>query len=268
MNPLAPWEVPLTDAEHSVILFFLVIAGLALFAQGIRSAFYGNAVSEAYRPAAVTGTAVTGVAFLTYIILLVCFLTGYVDHGAQWVPSSGAEWSYAARYGDWAVSVPLLLIQLFTVATFNLRRRNLIQGLAIVSAVLMVFTGYLGGVVINGGHSITALWVWGLISTFFFTVVYLVVVYTAFYSMPSLSEQARTTFRNAMTLLLITWFIYPFVFGLQGFTAGGAWTMVAQVALCCADIAAKVGFGSLLFRVARQRTEDDRADSTIKAGNL
>ena len=63
--------------------------------------------------------------------------------------------------------------------------------------------------------------------------------------------------RTAMTVLIVTWFVYPIVFGLQGVVSGGAWTTAAHVALCAADVIAKVVFGMLLLRVARIRTAAD-----------
>jgi hypothetical protein len=38
---------------------------------------------------------------------------------------------------------------------------------------------------------------------------------------------------------------------------GGQWTTAEQLALCAADVAAKVGYGTLLARVARIRSAAD-----------
>jgi bacteriorhodopsin len=58
-------------------------------------------------------------------------------------------------------------------------------------------------------------------------------------------------------ILLVAWFVYPIVFGLQGATSGGAWATTAQLLLCAADVVAKVGFGLLIQKVAKLRTAFD-----------
>lgn len=60
-----------------------------------------------------------------------------------------------------------------------------------------------------------------------------------------------------MILLLVVWFAYPIAFGFQGFAEGGARTTFMQVLLSFADIAAKVGFGVLIHKVAKLRTAQD-----------
>jgi hypothetical protein len=55
------------------------------------------------------------------------------------------------------------------------------------------------------------------------------------------------------------------VYGLQGVTSGGAWATVGQLVLCGADVAAKIGFGSLIHRTAVLRSRaDEEADPTTR----
>jgi bacteriorhodopsin len=61
-------------------------------------------------------------------------------------------------------------------------------------------------------------------------------------------------------LQLVVFFVYPIVFGFQGYTDRlGGWTVFAQVALSVADVVAKVGFGALMHKVAKLRTAEDVA---------
>jgi bacteriorhodopsin len=60
-----------------------------------------------------------------------------------------------------------------------------------------------------------------------------------------------------MVVLLVVWFVYPVVYGLQGAGSSGSLTVVEHLLLSGADVAAKVLFGLLLLRVARIRTAAD-----------
>jgi bacteriorhodopsin len=182
---------------------------------------------------------------------------GYDAKGSSWIPNAGAVWVWSARYMDWSVTVPLLVVEL--VAVSSLRgaavARTRVAGVA--AAFAMIATGYLGGVAIDGGQSRSALLVWGLVSSVFFAVLYVLVIVTVLRSLPALPALARAAYRNAMILLMITWFVYPIVFGLQGATRGGAWATTGQLLLCAADVIAKVGFGLLIQKVAKLRTAFD-----------
>jgi bacteriorhodopsin len=60
-----------------------------------------------------------------------------------------------------------------------------------------------------------------------------------------------------MVLLLVVWFVYPIVYGLQGIVSNGAATVTEHLLLSGADVVAKVAFGLLILRVARIRTAAD-----------
>jgi bacteriorhodopsin len=258
-SAVAPWEVSLTDAEHSLVLYGILVAGLALGAALVRMWATWRDVTPRYRAATLAGTQVIGVAFASYVVIAVLFLLGYDRAGGMWRPNDGSAAAWSVRFMDWSVSVPLLVVELIAVSALAGPVARKLRLLGAGAAFLMILLGYLGGVVIDGGTNPAALGIWGSISSVFFAVVYGVLIFTAVRTVPALTPSARSPYRSAMLVLLLVLFVYPIVFGLQGQVWGGRWTTIEQLALCAADLVAKVGFGTLLYRVARIRSAADVA---------
>jgi bacteriorhodopsin len=265
--PQAPfWTNPLTEGEHTVVYYFLVLAGLAMLAQTLRTWVSLGEIGPRHRPAMFASLAVTAVAFLSYVELVVKFDVGYGRSGgtatgadSTWLPNKDAIWSWAPRYMDWSVTVPLLTVELVALSTLVGLAATRMRGVLMASAFLMILTGYLGGVVIDDGRSLAALWTWGLVSGAF-----MVVIYAGVFRMAVLSRgmprESRSTFRLACGLLMVSWLVYPVVFGLQGWTGHeGGWTAVAQIALSVTDVVAKVGFGAYTHKLAKLRTAEEVA---------
>ncbi len=257
-DALAPWNATLTLAEHSIIVYALSVAGLALLAFFVKSLVSTNEVTGRYRTGVYAGMAITGVAFLSYVVLVASFALGYDRKGDSWVPNANAILSWAPRYFDWTVTVPLLVIELLAVATLAGVAARRLRAVGVAAAFLMISTGFIGGVVVDSGTSIPALWTWGVISGVFMVILYLLVIYVVVKGGRDLKgSEAAGTLRNAGILLIVTWMAYPIVFGLQGWGHGGAVITWMQVVLSAADIVAKVGFGAMIHKVAKLRSAED-----------
>jgi bacteriorhodopsin len=256
---VAPWNATLSASDRSLVAYSLVVAALALVAMLVRMWSARREVGSRYRPAIYAGVGVLTVAFLSYVLIAVAFFTGYDRHGTRFVANDAAIWSWAPRYMDWSVSVPLLVVELLAVSALMGRRATVARGVGVGAALLMILFGYLGGVVIDDGTNFTALLTFGTISSVFFAVLYVVVIGTVVASAPVLPAAARPAYRGAMVLLLVVWFAYPVVFGLQGIAAGPGWAVTAHVVLSLADIVAKTGYSLLILRVALLRTAADVA---------
>ncbi len=197
-DTLAPWNATLTLAEHSIIVYALSVAGLALLAFFVKSLVSTNEVTGRYRTGVYAGMAITGVAFLSYVVLVASFALGYDRKGDSWVPNANAILSWAPRYFDWTVTVPLLVIELLAVATLAGVAARRLRAVGVAAAFLMISTGFVGGVVIDSGTSIPALWTWGVISGVFMVVLYLLVIYVVVKGGRDLKgSEAATTLRNA-----------------------------------------------------------------------
>jgi bacteriorhodopsin len=155
--------------------------------------------------------------------------------------------------------VPLLVVELLAVSALVGARAARMRAIGVGAAFLMILFGYIGGVVIDDGTNFDALLVFGVISSLFFAVLYAVVIGTVVVSLPVLPAAARPAYRGAMLLLLIVWFAYPIVFGLQGVVQGPGFAVTAHLVLSAADIVAKTGYTLLILRVALLRTGADVA---------
>lgn len=266
--PQAPfWTIPLTEGEHVLVYSALVVAGLAMLAQTLRTWASLSEITARYRPAMLASLAVTAVAFVSYVELVVKFDVGYTRSGgtatgadSTWLPNKDAVWSWAPRYMDWSVTVPLLTVELIALSTLVALAATRMRAVMMTSAFLMILTGYLGGVVIDDGRSLAALWTWGLVSGAFMVVIYGCVIRMAVLAEAMPGAESRSTFRLACGLLMLSWLVYPVVFGLQGWTGSeGGWTVVAQVALSVTDVIAKVGFGTYTHKLAKLRTAEEVA---------
>jgi len=256
----APWKATLTDGEHSLIFYALVVAGLALGAYAIKSWVSRSEVGPRYRPAVYASLCITAVAFLSYVVLVLKFDLGYDPTGSgDWEPNSDAILSYIPRFMDWSVTVPLLMVELIAVSALAGARARRVRFIGVASAFGMIFTGYLGGVVVNGGEDLGALWLWGLISSAFMVILYVLMVYVLVATKRVVSRETGTVYRNAVILLMVVWFAYPVVYAFHGYQQGGEWTTAMQVILSAADIVAKVGFGVMIHKVAKLRTAEDVA---------
>lgn len=260
MNANALWNVTLTDGQHSLVFYALSVAGLALAAFALRSFATQHEVSVRYRPAIIAGMCVAAVAFLSYVVLVLKFDAGYTQTSEGWIATSNAVLSWAPRYFDWTVTVPLLVTELIAVSTLVGSTASRYRTIGVSLAVGMIVTGFIGGVAIDDGTNLTALWIWGTLSALCMVGLYVMFIFMMMRARRDMAgSSALPTFNLTIALLCVIWFAYPIVFALQGFTVTSGSYVTAQVLLSVADIIAKIGFGALIHKIAKQRTAEDIA---------
>jgi len=258
-----PWTVPLTQAQHDLVLFGLVAAGLALLATLVRVRLTAQESYGRFRVASLTANAVVAIAFVSYVVIALAFVLGYRATGPAdalvYTPLPVARYAWAVRYMDWVVTVPLLVIELVAISALGEPASTRTRRIGLVSAVAMISCGFLGAFVIDSGRSMLGYGLMGLAGAVWFAVLYVLFFRAMLTSLPRLPVAARSSYRSAIVLLLVTWLAYPIVYGLLGVVAGGAIAVIGQLALCAADLVAKVGFGVLVQRTAvlLSRNEED-----------
>jgi len=248
-----------------LVLFAVLAVVLALTATLVRVRFASTEVQGEFRTASLTANAVVAIALVSYVLVLVSFLLGYRSTHGGWVPTGVAQYAWAVRYVDWAVTVPLLVVELLAVSIASSpARKDLLRRVGMSLAFAMVLLGFLGAFVVDGGRSFAALLGFGAVSAVCFLGIAVLVVGVALHSLPRIVEGARASYRSGVLLLLVVWFAYPVVYGLQGTTSGGAWAVVGVAILSVADVVAKVGFSSQIHRTAvfQSRAEEDASPST------
>ena len=263
MAPLLAADRPLPEtqslsaAQYNLVLYFLVVAAFALFASFLYSWTSRNEVSARYRPAVLASLIITAVATVSYVVLILKVDSGYDRVGASYRPNPEALLTFAPRYMDWSVTVPLLTVELLAVCAVAGAAARSLRFRTMAAAFLMIITGYLGAHVVDEGASTAALWIWGIVSTVFYAYLYVALWRAMSSSVSSMGEEAGASLRNATILLLSVFGVYPLAYAARVFFEGAEVTTGLQIAFSVADITAKVGFGALIHKVAKLRTAED-----------
>jgi bacteriorhodopsin len=173
----------------------------------------------------------------------------------SFVDNDGVERTvYYARYIDWVLTTPLLLLGLVTVAlprltsTLAARDRNGLVGGVIGADILMIVTGLVAAL----SKDTHTRWVWYTISC----VAFLIVLYLVAGPIRAIAAARGAghaeLYTRLLGLLTALWFIYPIIWaiGTEGAGVIGLNTEIAIFAVI--DLLAKVGFGILLVTGAKQ----------------
>jgi bacteriorhodopsin len=252
-----------STAQYDLVYYFLVITAFGLVAGFLYSWTGRDEVSARYRPAVVASLCITGIATLSYLVLIIKWDSGYTLVGDHYVPGPAARFSVVPRYMDWSITVPLLTAELIAVCAVAGKKARNLRASTMIAAFLMILTGFIGAKVIDQGTNVGALVLWGLISTLFMCYLYPVLMFAVRDSLGTLSPEAGHTLKMAVTLLLSVFVVYPLVFAIPVFFNPTArWTTGIQIAFSVADVTAKVGFGALIHKVAKLRTAQDILEGT------
>ena len=254
-----PWTTVLTQSEHDLILFAMVAAALSLLATMVRVRFTSSESHGTFRVASLTANAVVAIALVSYLGIIAAFVMGYTQVGGEYRPNAGARLSWELRYMDWVVTVPLLVLELVAISALARPTADRMRRIGMVSAAAMIVCGFLGAFIVAGGRDSTSYVLLGVAGAVFFAVLYGLFVFAMRVSLPRLPAVARGPYRSAAVVLLITWLAYPVVYGLVGAFTGGAVVVIAQLALCAADMIAKIGFGTLVHRTSVLRSRNDES---------
>ena len=216
----------------------------------------GN-LAPKYRPAMVVSALVVAVACYHYFRIFNSWNESYALSGEVY-RATGIPFNDAYRYADWILTVPLLLVEAVAVLALA---SNIASGMIwrlALAAFVMIATGYPGEI---SGDTGTRL-LWGTIST----IPFIYILYTLFVELgKSLERQpsrVQILTRNLRLLLFASWGFYPIAYLLPVLLGGGLsanGVVGLQVGYSLADILAKVGFGTLIYFIALEKTAHDRA---------
>lgn len=209
-------------------------------------------VAEKYRGALVMSSLVVVVAGYHYFRIFESWTNAYVLKNGSYVPN--APFNDAYRYVDWLLTVPLLLAELVVVLRLQGGKDKYLMAQLMVAAALMIGLGYPGEV----AGDTTARLIWGTLSTIPFVYILYVLWVQLSGSMARQPDAVKPLIRNTRLLLLATWGFYPIaylipVIGLTGSTS----TVALQIGYSIADVAAKCGYGLMIYNIARRKTEAD-----------
>ena len=247
--------------QWDLVLYALVVAGMAVLASFIYAVMTKGEISKKYRAASHASALICAVAAVAYLLLVLYWNLGFSLQGENFVPSAVHRFSNGFRYTDWSVTVPLLTVEMLAVCSLAGAKARNLRVTTMAAAFLMIVTGFIGNELNEGPQPNTAaLVIWGLISTAFYLYLYVALAGAIRASAGTMSAPAYTSLRNAGILLFSVWGTYPLVYLIFAFTRTSAdWAITAQLAFCAADITAKAGFGALIHKIAKLRTAEDAA---------
>lgn len=210
-------------------------------------------------------------AVASFFVCLLAAASYFAMANAQGVTTTadGREVFYA-RYIDWAVTTPLLLLGLLMVALPPIvrgddsgRDRNALVAGVIGADVFMIVTGVIAALTADE----TVKYVWYTVSCGAFLAVIALIFGPVREAARTQGESVFGLFKTLAGTLAVLWFIYP-VLWLLGTEGTGAIDLTSEVFVFAAiDLSAKVGFGILLVTgVARHAAQlASRSDDGRKA---
>lgn len=187
-------------------------------------------------------------AFICVIAAMAYFAMANGQGIHTFIDADGTERTvYWARYVDWALTTPLLLIGLATVGmprirALHAREQNARIGGLVGTDLMMIATGLFASLSAQSRMR----WSWFAIGCVaFVAVLYLIVGPMRMDAVSRGKDHSRLYTRLAVTLILL-WLVYPLIWivGTEGRAVITAGQEVATYAVV--DLLAKVGFGVLL----------------------
>jgi bacteriorhodopsin len=251
----------LSASEFSLVYNAFSFTFAAMFATFIFLVLSRGNVAPKYRNAITLSALVVAIAGYHYLRIFESWQAAFVVEEGNYV-ASGKPFNDAYRYIDWLLTVPLLVAELVAVMTIAKGKGWLTFRLA-AAAALMIILGYPGEIATDTGTRA----LWGFLSTLPFVYI----LYELFVGLgPAIQKEtgeAKVLLRNIRLLLFATWGFYPIVYlipiisGSTEMTAGVL--LAVQVGYCIADVAAKCGYGVMIYAIAKAKTAAEPASMEV-----
>ena len=160
----------------------------------------------------------------------------------------GRELLYA-RYVDWSITTPLLLLALASTAVGELRSRvGLMVGL-VGADVMMILTGFASAVAPAGSST---KWVWYIVSCGAFLAVYYAIWGPLAKEAKARSAAAASAFTQHAAILSVLWFLYPIVFYLGPDGGGSITPALATLLFLVLDLTTKVAYAFITYATVKK----------------
>ena len=245
--------VSLTAGQYTTGSLILMVSYGAHFAFILYFLASATQVAPRYRIVPLLSAVVMASAGLSLLREFSLWQDSFAFDGALYAPlAEGETFTNAFRYGNWTITVPLLLTQL--AIALGIARPNLHRRVArmIVPALLMIWTGLYGQFGEAGDFG--RLNLWGIISTVFFVWLLVEVRGVISLGIGSSPAELKAWPSNIWWYFLATWGIYPIAYALPQLGATGDVVVVRQLLFSIADISTKLVFGIILSRYVLRRS--------------
>lgn len=183
------------------------------------------------------------------VVAALAYFSMAIGQGGVGLPDGRVFWY--ARYVDWSITTPLLLLGLCITALHGAHRRPGLVAALLGADVLMIATGMFSGL----SSETFPRWTWFLISCGAFVAVYVVLFGQLRAEAMARDDSRRDGYLRLSAVLAGLWLLYPVIVGL-GPNGLEVWTPTTETAcLTVLDLVAKIGYG-LLFLAASRRDAD------------
>ena len=189
----------------------------------------------------------TGLHSFVPMIAAGLYLLMALGQGAVHV-DGGREFLYA-RYVDWSVTTPLLLLALAATAVGELRSRPGLMVALVGADVYMILTGLAAGLSPTGS---SLKWIWFVVSCGAFLGVFFVLWGPLAKEAKARSAAASEAFTRHATILSVLWLLYPVVFYLGPDGAGTVTASLATLMFLILDLTTKVAYAFLTYTAIRK----------------
>lgn len=241
----------LTPTEFGLVSNMFSLAIAAMLASFIFFIVARGQVSEKYRPALVMSSLVVAIAGYHYFRIFESWGHAYQLTDGLYRPS-GVPFNDAYRYVDWLLTVPLLVAELVAVLALSRGVRGPLMTKLVIAAILMIGLGYPGEIAATAASRT----LWGLLSTVPFVYIVYILWTELLRAAENNTPHVRVLLRNTRLLLLGTWGFYPLAYLIPLIGISGATAQVGvQFGYSIADIAAKCGYGLMIYHIAKAKME-------------
>ncbi len=239
--------------QYQIVYNVISFAFAAMLASFVFFVLGRAQVAEKYRGALVLSSIVVVVAGYHYFRIFESWSTAYTLQNGVYTPS-GTPFNDAYRYVDWLLTVPLLVAELVAVLRLQGGKDKYLMARLMVAAAAMIALGYPGEIAGDNGTRL----IWGTLSTIPFAYILYVLWVQLANSMERQPASVKVLVRNTRLLLLATWGFYPIAYLIPVIgLSGGTSTVALQIGYSIADVAAKCGYGLMIYAIARRKTEAD-----------
>ena len=261
-----PNLVSLTDGQWTMGSLILMVSYGAHFAFIIYFIMTSLQLAPRYRVVAVLSAVVMASAGMSLLREWSMWSETFefVAATGLWEPATGGQtFSNAYRYGNWTITVPLLLIQLpiaLGLARGQLHKRSLRM---IVPALLMIWTGLYGQ--FGEANDFVQLNIWGVISSLFFFWLIFEVWGVVKLGKTETPADLKPWAGNLFWYFLVTWGIYPIAYALPQLGQDGNVVVAQQLLFSIADISTKLIYGVILSRFCLRRSAIEGYEPAVLA---
>ncbi|MCM5705184.1 bacteriorhodopsin [Larsenimonas salina] len=221
----------------SAVQFPLVIGWIAMLAGGIAFWRMSKGLPENQKHHGIAAMTIVFVAFANYLAMALG--QGDMIHNGRDV--------FFARYIDWVITTPILLVSLAMVASKTLAPIRTLVCALIAADIYMIVTGLVGNLSESPYN-----YLWWLVSM----VAFLVVLALIWGPLQKVAGQGayRSEFSTLSLMLTVLWCCYPIVWLLGTSGAGLFSAAVESWFYLILDVTAKVGFGFVALNAVRKRS--------------